>query len=58
VAVRTHGNLLLAAFDGSLPFVVRSAEGAALHVEFELDVTTAARFRAVPDSLVPAPAAA
>jgi methyl-accepting chemotaxis protein len=46
-----RGTLAADGIDFPLPFIVRSADDDALHLGFELDAGTAARFRQVPERL-------
>jgi methyl-accepting chemotaxis protein len=48
VPVGTCGTLTMDRCDSPLPFTVRDVEGNALHLAFELDEVTAARFRPIP----------
>jgi methyl-accepting chemotaxis protein len=52
VPVGTRGTLTMGSADLALPFIVRAVDGAALHVAFELDEATAARFRSMPERLM------
>lgn len=51
VAEGTRGSLAVTGFDMPLPFQVRAAGDGQLHVMFELDAATAAKFRSVPKNL-------
>jgi methyl-accepting chemotaxis protein len=51
VPVGTRGTLRIDSVDFALPFSVRAVEDDALHLTFELDEATAARFRPVPERL-------
>ena len=47
----TRGSLTLTGFDAPLPFNVRAAADGQLHILFEVDAATAAKFRSVPERL-------
>jgi len=47
----TRGSLTVTGFDMPLPFNVRAAADGQLHVLFELDAATAAKFRSMPERL-------
>jgi methyl-accepting chemotaxis protein len=51
VPVGTRGTLTIDGVDFSLPFLVRVSEDDGLHLVFELDEATAARFRPLPERL-------
>ncbi len=51
VPAGTRGSLTIAGFDTPLPFNVRAAGDGDLHVMFELDAATAAKFRSAPERL-------
>ena len=51
VAVGTRGTVAIDGVDFSLPFRVRVSDDDGLHLEFELDETTAAKFRPMPERL-------
>jgi methyl-accepting chemotaxis protein len=51
VPVGTRGSLTVTGFDASLPFSVRATDDSKLHVTFDLDAVTAAKFRSVPERL-------
>ena len=51
VSVGARGTLAMDSVGFALPFSVRAVEDGVLHLAFELDEATAARFRAIPEQL-------